>query len=726
MVLDQKVLRSRTVVQWLLRVGNLGFNFSDPNVGAHIEAVEKLTGLTATFTMSGYPSGLIFCSSSGIMLFEAHSDSPMEHKLERWIVSNDDLLGDTLFQKFVDDVYTKHLYATQTHETDSLIVGIMNSIKATYPDSVLRLDRGYLSRGVYNFNAMFTTRCHPRYLQVLRGRGHQLDVDVSNTYANFSIRKASGDVIVFSEWEPTLVSDIIAQIRDYFTNITGNTAGSSYINVYSGTTVNILLDSSGKFMYPAHRSDRHQLVESVFANTWEDDYLRGVLLALLEGEISAIHEHVVGKDFDNYYLRNHALQHIPMLYSRLVDIEGAYIGHILTDYENRSDIARLCGEIAYAHANRIVEYSDGSSIYRMSEYEHLSIQHTTCSHCGVITGAYLDVDASRDVLFDNSRRGMCHACEGNQRYAGLNMKRIDVASSRSGTFQLFVPTDVPVDVSKITYESSLLREVRDYDFKPNRFSFLYTQRDADGLQDGDRLLFLGTEIELDNGGRDNEKAEIIMSTLTAGQPFAYAMRDGSLNDGFEIGVMPATLDYHMNGLHYKQAFQKATQLDYRAHDTETCGLHVHINRAFLGNTKLEQNYHSALIALIIERNWDDIVNFARRDYSRIQNWANKKDLTDDVHSRDDMKSLGDKMYKKYGQDKYVAVNMTHGQSIELRIFRGTLKPITYLATLQFVSNLARYVKTCTLAQAQHTTLQDIFNVQHYHELATYATERGLA
>lgn len=354
------------------------------------------------------------------------------------------------------------------------------------------------------------------------------------------------------------------------------------------------------------------------------------------------------------------------------------------------------------------------------------INETSCPTCGVVL--YFDYAVAQEEFLTTARYHVrsheefnnthyCTDCAHDARLSHINITRVGNAYVTGGLEHYIDDTE--------NYD--ITRYVHSYDYKPNRFTFSYTQADVDAINVcNPRLLFLGTEIELDGTMRKDEYASAIMNTITKGKPIAYGMRDGSLESGFEIGVMPATLDYHMHNMDYKNGFNTAVRMGYRSHDTKTCGIHVHINRAFLGNTKTEQNYRSALLAIVIERNWDDIVKFARRDYYTIERWANKQDITDDIWRNDTEKDLSDKMKRSYGHDKYVAINMQHSQSVELRIFRGTLNVRTYFATLQFVSNLAHYVMQADLSTVQRTTLQDIINFKHYNELATYATERGLA
>ncbi|MCK9326073.1 MAG: hypothetical protein M0P69_11335, partial [Bacteroidales bacterium] len=80
---------------------------------------------------------------------------------------------------------------------------------------------------------------------------------------------------------------------------------------------------------------------------------------------------------------------------------------------------------------------------------------------------------------------------------------------------------------------------------------------------------------------------------------------------------------------------------------------------------------------------------------------------------------------EYEDDKYVALNCGHSNTYELRIFKSTLRYETYIATLQFVSNLAHIVKELDYEKACKTTFDDVVTYKNYEELSRYIMTRGL-
>ena len=319
-------------------------------------------------------------------------------------------------------------------------------------------------------------------------------------------------------------------------------------------------------------------------------------------------------------------------------------------------------------------------------------------------------DTFKDIIQDRYKlsddyNNYCSNCQDNHEHFSDTL-------SRSG---IRLRGDMIIGSSGKEYNYYDGHGIDSYDYKPD-FHLYHLQDESDSD------LHLGAEIEIDKGGENHNKSRALTAILGSD---SYAMHDGSLSDGFEIATMPASLNYHMNYINYQDAFDAASKLGYRAHDTSTCGLHVHINRRFFGSAKATQNIKAAYMTLILERNWNEVVKFSRRDYHHIEEWADKRDLSDDLYSDDTDEDITRKFYDKYDA-KYVAVNTQHSNSFEIRIFRGTLRYETYIATLQFVSNLAHIAKECTtLTRAQQITFDDIVNYKRHPELINYLATRGM-
>jgi len=145
---------------------------------------------------------------------------------------------------------------------------------------------------------------------------------------------------------------------------------------------------------------------------------------------------------------------------------------------------------------------------------------------------------------------------------------------------------------------------------------------------------------------------------------------------------PMTLEYALNSVAFSELFEKAVSLHYRSHQTQTCGLHIHVNRSAFGKTYEEQEDVIARIVFFVENHWNELLKFSRRSEYAINRWASRYGIsenTQETYQKAKSKHLG----------RYTAVNIeTYDyKTIEFRLFRGTLRYKTFIATLQLVDEI---------------------------------------
>ena len=206
------------------------------------------------------------------------------------------------------------------------------------------------------------------------------------------------------------------------------------------------------------------------------------------------------------------------------------------------------------------------------------------------------------------------------------------------------------------------------------------------------IRYLGTEIEVELGGERDANAGWVVRNMPAkdGKPFVYVSHDGSLNSGFEIITQPATLGYHKAlEEEYTNVFRWLVSKGYRGHESLNAGIHVHVNRAYFGNDE-EQEEAIANLLYLIEKYWDEIIIFSRRDYEKSKSYTQK---IDDCYDYDDYIRHFNKTGEHSGH--YYALNITNANTIEFRMFRSTLNVNTYMCILELVDSLCKFVKTKT-------------------------------
>jgi hypothetical protein len=136
---------------------------------------------------------------------------------------------------------------------------------------------------------------------------------------------------------------------------------------------------------------------------------------------------------------------------------------------------------------------------------------------------------------------------------------------------------------------------------------------------------------------------------------------------------------------HKKMCEMAMKSGYKSHNTQTCGTHIHMSRAAFGN----DNDKLMNFVFLFEKFWREVVVFSRRKHNfnvydiginAIDHYSSRYcDLEDDKDIKT-VEKIKDKTRNNYG--RYRVVNLTNNATIEVRIFRGTLKENTIIASIQ--------------------------------------------
>ena len=229
----------------------------------------------------------------------------------------------------------------------------------------------------------------------------------------------------------------------------------------------------------------------------------------------------------------------------------------------------------------------------------------------------------------------------------------------------------------------------------------------------------GLEVEVD-GGRDADATAASVQDITDA---LYIKHDGSLDDGFEIVTHPCTLDYHMNHFPWEDVTRAARRGGFKSHDTTTCGLHIHASKLHFGNMSHERELNIAKCIILFSRFWEShIVPFSRRDYRGLD-WAKKPDYR--LDSNETEESAIYKAGRIADGDRYQAINLQPRHTVEFRIFRGTLKRDTIIASIQFVDTVIKYARATPLKDIISCAWTDIFPAIEYKELREYMISKKL-
>jgi hypothetical protein len=243
--------------------------------------------------------------------------------------------------------------------------------------------------------------------------------------------------------------------------------------------------------------------------------------------------------------------------------------------------------------------------------------------------------------------------------------------------------------------------------------------DFGGKPDSRKKAF-GFELEVDKNSwsyssepckkMNCEMARKIASLIGSGN-IRFAT-DGSLNDGFEIITQPHSPDaFWRRQNDFAKMLDLLVEWGYKSHSAGTCGLHVHLSRAWFGKTEKEQSLAIAKLFAFFYNRWDDIRKASRRsdfsychrnEYAKLENgewsvgnavlkwrYCAKKRHSGAIHHGDGS-----------AWSHYVALNNNNKNTVEIRVGRGTLNKASFFAWIDFCLALARNASKVVIADCE--------------------------
>ena len=224
-------------------------------------------------------------------------------------------------------------------------------------------------------------------------------------------------------------------------------------------------------------------------------------------------------------------------------------------------------------------------------------------------------------------------------------------------------------------------------------------------------LLLGIEIEV--AGNEHEPVrngvvkkciQIMNGSDSDEESIIYSTYDSTVQ--IELDTMPCSLEVHKT-LNYKEMFKYLLDCGYRGHDCKNAGMHIHIDRSYLGDTKFKQQLVISKIIYILEKFKEEICVIARKDSSYSEFIGNPGDNPFELYHA----------YEKFG--KRAAVNLQHDETIEFRCFRSTLKYETFILTLEFVQTIVDFAKAINIEEIESISWHDLMrkfpeSVQDYY------------
>ena len=347
-------------------------------------------------------------------------------------------------------------------------------------------------------------------------------------------------------------------------------------------------------------------------------------------------------------------------------------------------------KIYCSHCGEIIEGDDYDTIYGEPICQECVDRYTTiCDRCEEIVWD--------DDIHSDESTCLCHRCFENY-------------YTRCEECDSIVHNDDAYEYDDCYYCYDCYQNIRknaaihEYSYKPEPIFY------------GDSKRYFGVELEIDGAGKDDDYAEEILNIANEDDDHIYIKTDGSLDDGMEIVTHPMSLEYHKDFC-WERIMKKAVYLGYRSHQTSTCGLHVHVNRNSLAENREKQDEVISKILYFVEHHWNEMLKFSRRSEYAMNRWAARYGYENSP------KAIMDKAKKNYG--RYVAVNLCNYHTIEFRLFRGTLKYNTLIATLELVNRICDIALSYTDDEMSKLSWSEFVSEINEPELIQYLKERNL-
>ena len=194
-------------------------------------------------------------------------------------------------------------------------------------------------------------------------------------------------------------------------------------------------------------------------------------------------------------------------------------------------------------------------------------------------------------------------------------------------------------------------------------------------------LLMGFEMEVDPINRrkwDTFGRQV--KSLINKHDWLYAKEDGSV-DGCEINSHP----FNWNWFVSKRALGSIGNLSSFAKASRQCGFHIHLARRFFSSE------HLAKMVYFFYANPDFITNISQRDDMHYCS-PTVDDCCEEKVTPQIARNLANGWNEDYSFERYMALNLCPEETVEIRIFQGTINKVLIRAYLEFAIACALYTK----------------------------------
>lgn len=250
-------------------------------------------------------------------------------------------------------------------------------------------------------------------------------------------------------------------------------------------------------------------------------------------------------------------------------------------------------------------------------------------------------------------------------------------------------------------------DINDYDYKPS-----YRKLPKNTLLFGVELEI--SHKELAEANYDPDEDSKLQDIADRFDPLfgkhSILKHDGSVDAGFEIVTHPLTFAGQQE-FWTEDKFNFLDKQGFISYNAEHCGIHIHVTRHMISSLQLAK-----IIKFIYNRdNRPFIKKIAQREEKQYAEFSERKNCG----------------YVKHGGcGKYTAVNLSHKNTIEFRLFRGTLSHQAFHKNLEFVQALIDFCSPALFSVKETEIWWNFINYvfnnkDKYKNLWTYAQSKEM-
>jgi hypothetical protein len=198
---------------------------------------------------------------------------------------------------------------------------------------------------------------------------------------------------------------------------------------------------------------------------------------------------------------------------------------------------------------------------------------------------------------------------------------------------------------------------------------------------GNAKYYLGFELEVESGD-SNRRTDNAFKVIEALGNRIYLKEDGSLSHGFEIVSHPHSLDEYHNKFDWS-ILTKLRARGVRSWNTSTCGLHVHVSRTAFDTPEFnwtEHENHLIRFNKFIYDNQVQVEQIAGRSNNNYASFSDKGRVIKKIKGG----------YQN--SNRYSAVNIQPEKTVEIRVFKGSLRIERVLSGIEFTHAAVEYTR----------------------------------